>query len=429
MITLNDDQIQCKIDILDAVNTSMPFYTIQGAAGVGKTTLVAHVIENIPMGKTICIATPTHKATKVARKMGIDRGIDGRVEYNTIHSVLGIKPTRKGGEEIYIKDKYVAEKVYDVLIIDEASMLGDDVIEYILECDSTTIIFIGDKYQISPVNNGGRVSLAFTEVEDVSSLTKIVRYDNPIINLATSIRQSQDDKTNLPLFETDLDERGQGVEVLNFKNWFSGLMKEFQSDKFQKSKDHCRVIAYTNASVDKINDKIRKTIHGDDVEEYIIGDVVVAQRGHKRGEFKNSDELEILDITELYDSDNGYDYWELYVRSLEDFKLFRINVLKKTSQCKYDNRLSELQKQAYKTLEGAAENWSKFWALMDMYFPVKHIYCCTAHKSQGSTFNNTYVFLKDFLNCYHLTENDSLELKQLVYTAITRSSEKTLVNR
>jgi hypothetical protein len=429
MITLNEGQQECKTKILGAISNAVDFYTLKGAAGVGKTTLVAHIINNIPMGKTVCVATPTHKATKVARKMGIERGISHRVDYNTIHAVLGIKPVRKGGEEVYAKDKYAEEKVYDVLIIDEASMLGDDIIQYILECESVTIIFIGDSYQISPVNNSGRISLAFTEVADVSSLTKIVRYDNPIINLATSIRDSQDNKTDMEVIETDLDDNGEGVMVLGFKMWFDRLIKEFKSDKFKRSKDHCRVVAYTNSSVDKLNDKIRKVIHGDDVEEYIIGDVVVAQRGHKRNEFKNADELEIVGITELYDSEYGYDYWELHVRSLEDSNMFRLNVLKSTSETKFQAKLNELKSEAYVNFETSSECWAKFWVLMDKYFPVKHIYCCTGHKSQGSTFNNTFLFLKDFQGMPHLMVDDAIQLKQLVYTVVTRSSKLTIVNQ
>jgi hypothetical protein len=421
--------MNAKREILESIkNPSEEFHTLKGAAGVGKTTMVADLIKDIPSNKTICVATPTHKATKVARKMGLISGVASRCDYSTIHAVLAIKPVRKNGEEIYQKDKYAEEKVYDVLLIDEASMLGGDIIEYILECASSTIIFIGDQFQISPVNNGGAISTAFTQVDNVSRLTKIVRYDNPIINLATAYRYSQAKGTDLPEIKTDLDTNGHGVQVYPFKEWFRAAMVDFNSDQFNDSTDYCRIVAYTNKSVDLLNQKIRKLIHGVDVDEYIVDEVIVAQKGHKRGDFNNSDELKITSVESMYDYDHNYDYWELGVCSLEDHKQIYINVLKESSVEAYQTKLNELAKNANESMEKSADYWKEFWVLMDLYFPVKHIYCCTAHKSQGSTFNKTYVFLNDFLKSSNLYENGRLELKQLIYTSITRSSELTTVS-
>ncbi|URC15203.1 DNA helicase [Paraglaciecola Antarctic GD virus 1] len=422
---LNDDQLKCKADILNSIETGVEFHTLSGAAGVGKTTLIADIINSIPKGKSICVATPTHKAVKVARRMGLESGAASRCTYATIHSILGIKPVRQNGEEVFMKDKYVEEKCFDVLFIDEASMLGSDIIEYILECESIIVIFIGDQFQISPVNNGGRISTAFTEVEASSRLTKIVRYDNPIINLATAYRYSQAQRTPLPAIKPDLDDNGQGIQVYSFKPWFNAAMREFTSEDFKTSTDHCRIVAYTNKAVDALNTKIRKIIYGDDVDEFIVGEVLVTQKGHKRGDFNNSDELKIVNVESMYDYDNNYDYWEIGANSLEDGKYVTINVLKQSSLDNCQRRLSELSASAYEDLEKSAGYWKDFWTLMDKYLPVKHIYCCTAHKSQGSTFKNTYILLNDFLKSDNLYENHMMELKQLIYTSLTRSSHLT----
>lgn len=97
------------------------FYTLQGYAGTGKSTIVREIIRKISR-KRIVVSAPTHKAKKViANFTGL--------KAETIQALLGLRPNTD--LEHFNPNKPVfatkgEEKIqnYDVLFIDEASMLG-----------------------------------------------------------------------------------------------------------------------------------------------------------------------------------------------------------------------------------------------------------------------------------------------------------------
>ena len=95
-------------------------------------------------------------------------------------------------------------------------MLNSTVLAYLRDLVSdhkASACSMGDHAQLPPV--GERESPIWT-IENKSSLTKVMRHDNQILNLATAIRKLVDHPApNLTgLIKTDKDEHG-GVEVIN----------------------------------------------------------------------------------------------------------------------------------------------------------------------------------------------------------------------
>ena len=58
--------------------------------------------------------------------------------------------------------------------------------------------------------------------------------------------------------------------------------------------------------------------------------------------------------------------------------------------------------------------------ILDIFADISYGYCITTHKSQGSTFNNIYVDLKNIIE-----KNSNVEESyRCLYTALTRTSKK-----
>lgn len=427
---LNDGQQAAKSKILEIINRSNPskddddrYITFHGPAGTGKTFTFVDVVKSIDPTFTIGLTSPTHKAVKVMRQMAYNVGIDDRVDIRTIHSALGLSMKQVEGDEVLVRDQWAEEKVYDILFIDESSMLDDELLGYILDCQSTSIIFIGDKCQINPVNsNPGEISSVFTQVDEQVGLTQVMRQGegNPIIDLATMLREIQNDiYAEWPPIQTNLLGDGAGVEVLPRMEWFKRAVSIFKSEDFLNDPDYCRCVAYTNDMVETINKTVRETIHGKDVAEFLVGEIIVAQGQGKL--HKNAEECKILEINETIEEYTNIPCYEMLLSSLDNHSVYRVNILKDESRHIYNQKLERLANLANNLdRSNKRQHWRDFWAIKKTFDDFKHVYAMTAHKSQGSTFHHTFVYTPDFIRF-----GSTMEVKQLLYTATTRSSFRT----
>ena len=73
---------------------------------------------------------------------------------------------------------------------------------------------------------------------------------------------------------------------------------------------------------------------------------------------------------------------------------------------------------------GADKSWLHYYNFLRRYADVNYSYAITAHKSQGSTYNTTFV-LEDDINM----NLDVVERNRIKYTAYTRASKKVYVLR
>ena len=122
---------------------------------------------------------------------------DKKYTYLTIHKLLNIKRkiSKEGKEEFHIVQdnkkllKSLSIYEYDIVIIDESSMLSNEIIDSLrsLKKFKGKVIFIGDTAQLPPVNE---YSFLFDVKEFPSyELKEIMRYKGKIVNLANSVRE------------------------------------------------------------------------------------------------------------------------------------------------------------------------------------------------------------------------------------------------
>jgi ATP-dependent exoDNAse (exonuclease V) alpha subunit len=191
-ISLNDNQAAALAQILAAYNAGKTRHVLTGNVGTGKTTLMQALVAEL-MGKdvAICVTAPTHKAVSVLARKLREAKLHG-VEAITIHSLLGLKPVPKDGSTIPKREGKSQAGRYQVVVIDEASMVSSDLFDFIEEdLQHHFVLFVGDPAQLPPV---GEVETRCFSVPGKSHLSHIVRQaeGNPIIRAAQMIRDRQD---------------------------------------------------------------------------------------------------------------------------------------------------------------------------------------------------------------------------------------------
>ena len=153
-------------------------FRLFGYAGTGKTTLAKHFAEGTD---DPVFSAFTGKASLVLRKAGCFGA-------RTIHSLIYIaEQDEKTGEVTFRLNKQSDLKSADLLIIDECSMVNEELGKHLLSFGKP-ILVLGDPAQLPPVEGSG----FFTDQEPDFMLTEIHRQakDNPIIYLATQARNN-----------------------------------------------------------------------------------------------------------------------------------------------------------------------------------------------------------------------------------------------
>ena len=396
---------------------------ITGKAGTGKTTLVDALLKELKIResgaysykKSICSA-PTNKAVKVLKDK-----IDFKIKNNyfkTTHSALRLKRVinEKDGSVKFSADKSSDEAMKGVtlLIIDEASMLNTELLGFIEKLPKTIkVIFIGDEAQLPPV--GEEVSPVFRSDYPKLELTEIIRQGegNPIIELSrdfTLLGTKTDNRNEVGGYIFS-DELGKVISTLAAVN----------------GSDDLKFLAWTNREVDYINYLVRKRIYGNP-NKVELGESLVFNSPYDVYFTNDEVYVEKLQIIEqtytLYKFPNtNYNAENLdepeYIARRETLKLYKINdkilVIHEDSEALYKEILKDLRARAKASLI----SWKTgFYGFTENFADIKYNHAITVHKSQGSTYKQTIINIKD------LSYNKDInEYNKLLYTAITRAKE------
>ena len=165
------------------------FMLITGGPGTGKTTTVAKLLglicSNSRQLPRIALAAPTGKAAAHMAR-ALHRALDGfclsekiyshlvQLEGQTVHRLLELRPPQM--QSAYNRWRPLP---YDVLVVDEASMLDTSLLLQLLRAvpDGCRVIFLGDEHQLPSVG-AGAVLAALSQDTVLSSETagKLAEY-------------------------------------------------------------------------------------------------------------------------------------------------------------------------------------------------------------------------------------------------------------
>lgn len=417
--TLTKGQDEALGKLVRFLDSDDSIFLLSGSAGTGKTLLSSQVPVALRRGRMIGTA-PTHKA------VGVLAGRMPDVECMTIHRFLGLKPKIQGDKTTLIRSKmYDPSEYYDVRVVavDEASMLDSAIMQYIaqdIEQWERKYILIGDRYQLPPVNE--KESPCFTlELPDhcKHELTEIMRHGGPIIETATLIRDAII-KGVEPELKQGLAEDGTGVRLLKASQWEAALNAAIRKEEFKENPDFCRVVAYRNDTVMQHNQAIRGLLGEPTNVPFCVGDNLVANEAWTQQEeviFNTGTEFVVAAMEDhthpVYPELTG---WQVWLEGVEGVPVYVLDLIK----CR------DLLKKKLAQLASAAKqpggSWHQYYALAEYYADLRVLYAGTAHKAQGSTFQNVFVDYKDI----YVNRNKS-EADRCLYVAVTRASKNVFI--
>lgn len=427
---------------------------LQGYAGTGKTYLVNSFVEYIVsvMGMKVAITAPTNKAVKVLKDSADYE--DASLQYCTIHKLLGLVEKVHADGRITFEPAFGEVPVieeFNVLIIDETSMLPDELFEMIYNSvtgGSLKLVFIGDSAQIPPVGKDSCIPFNPQKRKEYNigmiELTQIVRQaaDSPIITYATLIRNSR--RTE---FEMKLD-IANGSGIIPVEKGDKDLIYKicdvyFNNDIFKQNSDFMKAIAWRNKTVDAINNKVRSLIYGTTqlpkimVGEKMIADEPISHPVTGKGIYTTNDEFEVLGYT-IAES-------EVYSKKMKDevISLYAEYYIVDTL-CKRTNEQKEIQvihERSDETMNALLKGlrdkaiamkdpqikkwmWSNYYSVARRFAKTKYNYAITAHKSQGSTYDNLLLLEWDILENPKASESN-----RILYVGVTRPKKLLFVVR
>ena len=256
---------------------------ITGVAGSGKSYTILNTFNNINVDlskKKICFSAPTNSVVEASKKhkKTLEQYFK-KVDYFTTSALLGEKCVydNNGDKSFVIRDKYIKIDKYDIVVIDEVSMVKKQHIDYIKNNHKSLFILLGDKNQLDPV-----------ESSDTSIL------DNYNISLTQNMRCSDDliNKINLFLIHNIENYKNN---YINFINEFYKLAYNLKNDKniyvihkqedlielyIKLYKNDLTIIGnYKNETCVKLNNSIQEQIIFNNniscIDNYFVGQQIV----------------------------------------------------------------------------------------------------------------------------------------------------------
>lgn len=434
------------------------YFTLEGYAGTGKTYLLSRFLSIIT--SPIAVSAPTNKAVKVLSDNRYLNNGKAEVVYNTIHKFLALKlvwvaPKGKYDmpKQMLSRNTFAAPTIndYPLLIIDEASMLNQELFNLVhTEVDEhIKVIFVGDPAQIPPVNEIDSIPLLSKAREEYNmeygTLKKIMRQEegNDILQLASLIRDKRfHDVDGIASLRKSLAD-SKNVLLYNYTEYPNFIMKihsTFSSNEFTLSPNHAKVIAWTNQTVNDYNKLIRvKLFNRENLNKIEVGEKLIADsaifRDDKTILFNTSDEFEVVGFIEdrlpvyfpgkpaqgsFEFADLGdqiwIDYYYTTVVTGKGTDISTTNVIKIVHEKSEDIYQSALKKMV--AIARKTNIWVSYYDLLEKFAKVKYNYAITAHKSQGSTYNNVFLIEDDITpNPRHVERN------RILYTACTRPKD------
>jgi len=435
-------------------------YTLDGAAGTGKTTIVREFLQRLNLkASKIAVTAPTHKAKKV---------IQDATDYNsqTIQKLLGLRPDVNMDDFDVNKPVFnpLAEdeiQYYKFVIIDESSMLNKEAYKLIKERAikyKVKIIFLGDAYQLPPINE--KISMVFSDVINKSTLTTIVRQgdDNPMSIILKMLRADIKYGTEngiKKLIEIQKHiENEKGFHCLSSKldenygttTFGSELLPYYFSTEYTVNKNFIKFLAYTNDSIEQWSKALRDKLLKEDanniinVGEVLTGYVSITDRKTNILVIENSEDYT---VTEVIEGISNFGVQGFFVRlensrgstktvfivdhnNIEVFKEICIAKLNLATSRRGSYWVAYYAfKNAHLLLKNVAKDdrrpiteWGNLLCKKDLYYG----YGCTVHKSQGSTYDNVAINLQNLYN-----NRDVSERARLVYVALSRTRNMNLI--
>lgn len=480
---LNEDQAAAFDQLVEFYKSGEQnvMFLLKGYAGTGKTFLISRFIEWVssqkvkqPFGDaapSCAMTAPTNKAVQVLRESFKAKG---DVTFKTIHSLLGLKERIKDSGEIEFVDDHNEPgsgpqiSNYDVLVLDEVSMLQDDLFFKIRAYNNEVkIIMMGDPAQIPPIGKRDSEPLLRTKEHGIveAQLNKIMRQaaGSSIVRNSFAIREivrrateaedelrkvdphavlTDPDNEFMPVFET-----GHDLEIMKMPDQRQQMREKFlHVFRDITVSDHTKVIAWGNKKVMEYNRYIRSIFFGLNAPKIKEGERLVMNSPHTADSLvqqpKSSKRRRVAVDVLTTNQEVIVERFDVELKELKTkqwFKCYncvvrfkdkdgiakqgRINIIHEDYHARFQNELNKIKDQALRGEMSARKgHWKRYYELLRSVADVSYAYAITAHKAQGSTYKQT------FIDASNICANSNIvERNRILYTALTRANTECTV--
>ena len=386
MFELSKDQEKALNQMLDfyaSKNKQSDHLTLGGYAGTGKTTLISQLrkeIDIINSKAKIAFCAFTGKATQVLKnKLIQNQAIYKKDDISTIHSLIYRTIEDERGAVLGWIRKELEEVDYDLIIVDEASMV-DEKIWNDLRSYAIPIIAVGDHGQLPPISgNFNLMNSPQIKLENIHRQAE----GNPIIQVSILARE----KGKIP--HQKWDKNVFKVPTYEGHEYFEDLFSSYNADTL--------VLCNFNNTRLRLNKSIRNHL-GFEGENPQKNDRVICLR--------NNHEKQIF---------NGMQGYLKYIKPKNE-PSYDVEIDMDGSSRFYTGLISKDQFNSEVTLNNINKSYKTQG--LDLF---DFGYALTVHKAQGSQAKKVILFEE---RTKHQSDDD---FRRWLYTAITRAEEKLII--
>lgn len=378
---IQENTIDKILDWLGSSSKSQ-YITLGGYAGTGKTTLLGHLTKRLHKENPklrIAFCSYTGKATRVLnRKLSETKALDDKDYIGTIHRLI-YKAIVDDNDNIIGWESIPEEDFeYDLIIVDEASMVTEDIWKDLLSYNRP-ILAVGDHGQLPPINsNFNLMANPLIRLEEIYRQER----DNPIINVSEIARKYG----SLPFEEFSSTVKKLKKNDCDAQELLTNVFENFNNDTM--------VLCGYNRTRINLNKAIR-SLHFESSNPQ-VGDRVICLKNNRKMDIFNGMTGTLLDITRsgtdefpYYDSEISLDF--------EDFPFY--------------GKISLEQFNSPELVERKIEDLNYF----------DYGYALTVHKAQGSQSKKVVLFEERF------SKMDDDTFRRWLYTAVTRAEEELYI--
>jgi len=406
--TLTGDLKKAVDDFIDfLIDENNNCLVVHGSAGCGKTTLIKHMADIVEKNNSMYALLLKKNTASSEFEMvltattnpaaAVLASITGRPT-QTIHKLLGLNmlQDRNTGEERLIVGKSAGIVTNKLIIIDEASMVDDELFRFIImQTRDCKLVLVGDQYQLAAVGQT-KTTMETLQCPRIS-LNQVLRNDGAILEVSSLYKETVKTGIFKPLPKSNV-----AVKMVDKTTYQSLLDKAFTDPNYNLKE--AKILAWTNKRVLEYNTYIRK-LKGYPAD-FQPGEIVYTNKPINVGINRSIDSL--VTITAIGSSHtNSYGVVGRNVH-IDDAHISFLP----------DNPGAEkivLQKLAKQ------KNWNSYFLIKESWLDLRLPYASTVHKSQGNEYKSVFVDLIDIGKCFNPSD-----VARLLYVAISRALKEVI---
>lgn len=423
--TLTDEQKRAA-DLIKEFLSRPPkpgeFFCLAGPPGSGKTFMLKEALRHET--KKIVGGTIAHSAKDV-----LSESIPTSF---TVAQLLGYSIDMES-PEIAFKQQKAKPKMDEaqVLVIDEASMIDDEIADKIIAgaaINGIHLIVVGDPDQLPPVKQS-RVSKFFKKID--AELTTSKRFEGPIGELAMRIRTEirkihNDEPFDKYIFDSEYHRENcvRGDTGFIFMNSIHAMVDAAVKDivEHPEDKHYARILAYKNSTIALLNQGVRSRIYGNNAKQFEAGELVISNGGFSESAKARINNGLISRVIATKEALGPFNVPCVYLK-LDNVSTFErgIPVVQNTPEAKiiYEHIRMEKYKNGIEY-----DQWKEYNKFLQSFAVFDYAYATSLYKAQGMTLTNVYVCEGEIMDVKPIEWQQRF---QALYVAMTRARKKLII--